>query len=288
MNEAVRCATVAEALAQSHSLDSGSARLDTELLLVEVLGVDRAFLRAWPEHGLSRAECDRFAALLARRRAGEPIAYILGRRDFWTLSLEVSPHTLIPRPDTETLVEVALSLAPCPETDAVRVLDLGTGSGAVALALASERPAWRVDAVDIDPHCVSLAARNAERNGLQNVRSWSSDWFSRVATRYDLIVSNPPYIDAEDRHLRQGDVRFEPRRALVAARGGLAAIGHIAGQATGVLVDGGVLAVEHGCDQARQVRALFESCGYREVRTTPDAAGAARVTSGRRAVATSC
>ena len=288
MRDAEPCTTVAEALAHSGSLDSSSARLDIELLLVEVLGVDRAFLRAWPEHVLSGAERDRFGGLLARRRAGEPIAYILGRRDFWTLSLEVSPHTLIPRPDTEALVEVALSLAPTSAASAPKVLDLGTGTGAVALALASERPQWAVDAVDIDPHCVALAARNAERNGLRNVRSWCSDWFSQIEKRYDLIVSNPPYIDAEDPHLQEGDVRFEPRRALVAARGGLAAIGHIAGQATVRLEDGGILAVEHGCDQARQVRALFERCGYREVRTSPDAAGLARVTSGRRAETTPC
>jgi release factor glutamine methyltransferase len=264
-------------LARHAELTSASSRLDVEILLCHVLGKERVFLRAWPETQLTVAQVLRFEQLLACRRQGQPVAYLTGRREFWSLSLQVNDDTLIPRPETEALV--AEALARCPDT-AMRVLDLGTGSGAIALALACERPLWQIDAVDVSPGCIEVACRNAIAHDLQNVQFSVSDWFSRLSDGYPLIVSNPPYIDGDDPHLRQGDVRFEPRRALVAAEHGMAAIRHIVAAAPRRLEAGGYLMIEHGCEQGQACARLFAGAGFVGIACVQDLAGRDRVTLG--------
>jgi release factor glutamine methyltransferase len=272
-------ATIETLLNSAELPDSPSAKLDAELLLAHVLGKPRSFLRTWPEQGVDAATAERFAALLARRRAGEPVAYLLGRQGFWSLELEVAPHTLIPRPDTELLVETALAL--CPGGPA-RVLDLGTGTGAIALALACERPAWQVLGVDRVPEAVLLAERNRERLKLGNARFAESIWFSTLGgERFRLIVGNPPYIAAEDPHLAQGDVRFEPASALVAGRDGLDDIRLIVDEAPAHLEPGGWLLLEHGYDQGDAVRRLFAARGFIAVESRRDLGGHERITLGR-------
>lgn len=259
--------------------ESPSARLDAEWLLAAALGKPTSYLRTWPEREVP-AECEaRFVADLARRRQGEPIAYILGRQGFWSLDLEVAPHTLIPRPDTELLVETALQLMP---TTPINVLDLGTGSGAIALALAHDRPTWSVTGVDRIVEAVALANRNAARLRLANVRFVESQWFSALAgQRYALMVSNPPYIRARDPHLAQGDLRFEPGSALVAGEDGLDDIRQIISHAPEHLEQGGWLLLEHGYDQAREVRQLLKSRGFADVQSRTDLGGHERISLGR-------
>ena len=272
--------TLQSLLAAADLPDSPSPRLDAELLLAHVLGKPRSFLRTWPEHEPDAEQCARFERLLQRRRAGEPVAYLLGRQGFWSLDLEVSPDTLIPRPDTELLVETALQLAPATPLE---VLDLGTGTGAIALALAAERPAWRVTGVDRVEAAVALAVRNGQRLGLANARFQLSHWFDGLGgQRFGLIVSNPPYIAADDRHLGEGDVRFEPASALVAGADGLDDIRLIVAQAPRHLLPGGWLLLEHGFDQGAAVRALLDGAGFVEVHSRRDLAGHERISLGRR------
>ncbi|GAB3474750.1 peptide chain release factor N(5)-glutamine methyltransferase [Azotobacter salinestris] len=259
--------------------DSPSPRLDAEWLLATALGKPASYLRTWPEREVPEAVAARFAADLARRRAGEPVAYILGRQGFWSLDLEVAPTTLIPRPDTELLVETALALLPATDT---AVLDLGTGTGAIALALAAERPAWRLAGVDRVAEAVALAERNRLRLGLGNVEFLQSDWFSTLdGRRFDLIASNPPYIAADDPHLALGDVRFEPASALVAGADGLDDIRRIVAEAPGHLKAGGWLLLEHGFEQAGAVRALLAARGFVEVHSRRDLGGHERISLGR-------
>ena len=236
--------TVAELLAQAKLPDSESRVLDAELLLCHVLGKGRSYLRTWPEALLNTEQVERFLALLARRRAGEPVAYLLGERGFWSLDLQVSPATLIPRADTERLVELGLELGP---TGVAQVLDLGTGTGAIALALAAERGDWQLTGSDRVPDAVALAQSNAERLQLSNTRFLLSNWFSALQGQcFDLILSNPPYIAAEDPHLAQGDVRFEPRSALVSGADGLDDIRLLVAAAPDHLKQGGWFLLEHG------------------------------------------
>lgn len=269
-----------ESLLKSAELpDSPSPRLDAELLLAHALGQSRSYLRTWPEREPDAAQCAAFAALLERRRAGEPVAYLLGRQGFWSLDLEVAPHTLIPRPDTELLVETALALGP---GGPARVLDLGTGTGAIALAVACERPAWQVLGVDRVAEAVALAERNRARLGLGNARFVESVWFSTLGgERFALIVGNPPYIAADDRHLSEGDVRFEPASALVAGEDGLDDIRRIVAEAPEHLEAGGWLLLEHGYDQAEAVRALFAARGFAAVESRRDLGGHQRITLGQ-------
>lgn len=272
-------ATIMTLLNEAQLPDSPSARLDAELLLAAALGKPRSFLRTWPERVVSREAHDLFDRYLARRVAGEPVAYILGRQGFWSLDLEVAPHTLIPRPDTELLVETALALLPASPS---RVLDLGTGTGAIALALACERLSWQVLGVDRIPEAVALAERNRERLRLANVAFRASHWFSAVeGERFSLIVSNPPYIPSTDPHLKQGDVRFEPSSALVSGQDGLDDIRLIIDQAPNHLESGGWLMLEHGFDQPDAVRDLLLSRGFSAVESRRDLGGHERISLGR-------
>lgn len=259
--------------------DSPTPRLDAELLLAAALNKPRSYLRTWPEREPDADQLALFQASLQRRRQGEPVAYILGHQGFWSLDLEVAPHTLIPRPDTELLVETALDLLPATPLE---VLDLGTGTGAIALALASERPAWQVTGVDRVEEAVALAERNRQRLALGNAGFLLSHWFSALAgRRYGLILSNPPYIRADDRHLAQGDVRFEPSSALVSGSDGLDDIRAIIQAAPEHLLPGGWLLLEHGFDQAGDVRRLLGDAGFAEVHSRRDLAGLERISLGR-------
>ena len=272
-------ATIQSLLDSADLPTSPTARLDAELLLAAVLGKPRSYLRTWPEHEPGAEQLAAFAALLERRRMGEPVAYILGHQGFWSLDLEVAPHTLIPRPDTELLVETALQLAPATPQ---RVLDLGTGSGAIALALASERCGWQVTGVDRIAEAVALAERNRQRLKLGNAEFRQSSWFDGLAgERFGLILSNPPYIAADDRHLGEGDVRFEPLSALVAGVDGLDDIRQIIAQAPRHLQAGGWLLLEHGYDQAEAVRELLAAAGFTAVDSRRDLGGHQRISLGR-------
>ena len=254
------------------------ARLDADVLTAHAVGCSRATLYAFPERPVSAEQAGRLAAIVRRRQRGEPLAYIVGWREFWSLTLRVDPRVLIPRPETECLVEAALPHI----GDAARVLDLGTGSGAVALALAASRPHARVVGVDRDTGCIDVARENAARLGLAAVFR-QSDWFSAFARneRFDVVVANPPYVADGDPHLAADGLRFEPRDALVAGADGLAALRRIVTAAPDHLVPGGWLCVEHGHRQHVAARELFRAHGFGDVETTVDLAGVPRVTCGR-------
>jgi release factor glutamine methyltransferase len=260
-------------------LRGADARLDAELLLAHALGTSRARLYAWPEYAPDAEQRAAFERLLAARERGEPIAYLTGRREFWSLDLAVTPDVLIPRHETELVVELALErIAHDRES---RVADLGTGSGAIALAIARERPRARVTATDASAAALEVAHGNAERLGIGNVTFASGDWCAALGgERFDLIVSNPPYIAADDAHLAQGDLRFEPASALASGSDGLDAIRRIVQDAPAHLADGGALLLEHGWDQAARVRALLQAHGFESVASVRDNAGHERVTSG--------
>ncbi|MFI8482921.1 peptide chain release factor N(5)-glutamine methyltransferase [Pseudomonas sp. NPDC078700] len=271
--------TIQAILSSTELPDSPTARLDLELLLAHVLGKSRSYLHTWADKTLSDEQLEQFAAAIKRRQDGEPVAYILGQQGFWSLDLEVAPHTLIPRPDTELLVETALELIPATPAN---VLDLGTGTGAIALALASERPAWQVTGVDRVSQAVALAERNRNRLKLGHARFLLSNWFEAVAgQRYQLIVSNPPYIAADDQHLSQGDVRFEPSSALIAGADGLDDIRLIIEQAPNYLNAQGWLLLEHGYDQAAAVCQLLSARGFNQVESRRDLGGHQRISIGR-------
>lgn len=259
---------------------SDSPRLDAEILLAAALERPRSYLRAWPERTLEPARAACFAAWLDRRRAGEPVAYILGRREFWSLDLEVTPDTLIPRPETELLVELALARLPMDRP--ATVADLGTGSGAIALALAVERPMARIVATDQSPAALVVARRNARRLGIDNVEFRQGDWCAPLGNeRFDLIAANPPYVAAADPRWRHGELRFEPPTALVAGDDGLDALRVIVVQAPACLQPGGWLLLEHGYDQGETVPVLLRERGFDAVSDHRDAAGLSRTSSGR-------
>ncbi|CAH1596627.1 protein-(glutamine-N(5)) methyltransferase [Vibrio jasicida] len=256
-----------------------SPSLDAAILLCHVLGKPRSYLLTWPERALEAEQQAQFEMLLERRIAGEPVAYIIGEREFWSLPLKVSPSTLIPRPDTERLVEVALDKT---FDQTGPILDLGTGTGAIALALASEMPARQVMGVDLKQEAKELAEYNAAQLNIKNVTFDQGSWFEPIAsgTKFALIVSNPPYIDEKDPHLSQGDVRFEPKSALVADENGLADIRYISDLARQYLQEGGWLAFEHGYDQGDAVREILTNFGFEQVMTEKDYGGNDRVTLG--------
>ncbi len=257
---------------------SDSAKLDIEILLCVVLNKERSYLLTWPDKMLSEEQLHSFLQLLARRIQGEPIAYITGVKEFWSLPLVVSESTLIPRPDTETLVELVLEQYKGIKN--INCLDLGTGTGAIALALASENPMWQIDAIDFNLDAVQLAQLNAKNLKLLQVNIFQSYWFSEVdaGKKFDLIVSNPPYIDCEDINLKQGDVRFEPASALIASDNGLADIKHIADIARSFLTSQGKLFFEHGFEQGHAVRRILLNIGFEKVQTEQDLNGHDRIT----------
>lgn len=256
--------------------NSDSAKLDSQVLLLHVLQKPRSYLFTWPEKLLTNEQVTQFNKYCERRESGEPVAHITGLREFWSLPLEVNPTTLIPRPDTETLVEQALSLT-LPKN--AKVLDLGTGTGAIALALASEMPNWQVTGIDRVADAVELANKNKQRLGFNNVTFIQSDWMSAVPEqRFDIIVSNPPYIEPDDIHLQQGDVRFEPLSALVAKEDGMADIKHIICQSRGYLQKNGYLLLEHGFQQSIKVRRFFAEMAYENILTVKDLGNNDRIT----------
>jgi release factor glutamine methyltransferase len=258
----------------------GLQRIDAEFLLAHYLAKPRAWLYAFSDQPLSDRQVEDFMALAKRRAAGEPVAYITGRRGFWSFDLCVSPDTLIPRPETELLVELAL--AHIPENHPCRILDLGTGSGAIALALAHERPGSQVTAVDVSEPALAIADRNAAELKLRNLAFIRSYWFAELGGQlFDLIVSNPPYIEISDTHLQQGDLRFEPRSALASGADGLDDIRVIVSQAPQHLSRHGWLLVEHGWNQGKAIRQLFNAAGFIDVATEQDLEQRDRVTMGR-------
>jgi release factor glutamine methyltransferase len=255
-------------------------RTEAGILLAHTLGKPRSWLVAHADDPADAEGAAAFAALVERRAAGEPVAYLTGRRGFWTLELEVTPATLIPRPETELLVELAL--ARLPRDGSPRVVDLGTGSGAIALAIARECPHARVLATDASADALAVARRNAEANAIHNVAFTRSDWFAALTQdRFDLVVSNPPYIAADDAHLQQGDLRFEPVGALASGRDGLDDIRRIVSDARSHLAADGWLLFEHGWDQGAAARELLEAAGYGEVFTAQDLEQRDRVSGGR-------
>jgi release factor glutamine methyltransferase len=274
-------------------LDAATARIEVQSLLQYVLQVPRAYLLAHPEQILDTKQQTAYESILLRRLQGEPIAHILGEREFFGLNFKVTPATLIPRPDTELLVELALQRIPSPGLSATlsrqrerggkvfRVLDLGTGSGAIALSIAHSRPDVAVTAVDASEAALEVARENARCLGAANISFLRSDWFSVLGgQRFDLIVSNPPYVAAGDAHLTQGDVRFEPLSALASGADGLDDIRGIVSRAEAYLELGAWLLLEHGYDQAVRVRDIFQQNGFKEIFSAKDIAGIDRVSGG--------
>ncbi|WP_062266988.1 peptide chain release factor N(5)-glutamine methyltransferase [Endozoicomonas arenosclerae] len=260
---------------QARREQSDTARLDAEVLLCHVLDKPYSYLFTWPEKELSHEQSQQFEALIEQRTKGTPVAYLTGEKEFWSLKLKVSPSVLIPRPDTELLVELALAM---PLADDATVADLGTGSGAIALAMAAERPQWKVIGVDRLPEPVATSKDNARLNQISNVTFVEGSWCSPLPNQLDMIVSNPPYIREDDEHLAQGDVQFEPRSALTAGKDGLDDIRTISTQALEKLKPGGWLLFEHGYDQSEEIQNILASCGYESIETRQDLSNQDRVT----------
>lgn len=257
------------------------SRLETEILMCHVLKKNRAYLFAHPEELISQNQIEHFEELIQQRVKGIPIAYITGSRDFWSLSLKVNPATLIPRHETERLVELVLELMP--NKPGISLLDLGTGSGAIALAIATERPYWDIDACDYSKEALIIAKENATDLGITNVTFYQSDWFKQLPRkRYHAIVANPPYIAEQDPHLLEGDVRFEPQTALVSGQEGLADLQYIIEQSIDYLVPEGLLLLEHGYDQMSYLRSILNKLGYENVQCWQDIQGHDRVSGGWR------
>ena len=267
-------------MAHQKLADSTSARFDAEILMAHVLGSTRSFLYANPELELPSKRADHFKKLIRQRAQGQPIAYLTGSCEFWSLPLRVNSSVLIPRPDTELLVETALEKIPA-HAD-WRVADLGTGSGAIALAIASERKTCEIHATDISMAAIRVARENAIQLGINHIRFHRGSWSEALMGKFHLVVCNPPYIDADDPHLQQGDLRFEPRKALTPGSDGLRAIRLISQLVKPVLVDGGWLMFEHGWDQGPATRETLEHTGFVNVTTLQDLAGHDRVTIGEK------
>ena len=280
-------ATISEALDWAAELFSSAdpsenldIKIDAEVLLSHVTEKQRSYFYTWPESRLTLQQWQLYQSLCRRRQAGEPVAYIVGYREFWTLKLKVNKHVLIPRPETELLVETALEKM---SDKGASVIDLGTGSGAIALALASERKGWLITATDISHEALTVARDNAMLNGINHVSFFQGSWCQPVSGRlFDLVVANPPYIAPDDKHLTIGDVRSEPDIALISAQEGLADIRAIASQAQRVLKSDGWLLVEHGYNQGASVSQIFDQEGYRNIDTVTDLGCHERVTMGQK------
>jgi release factor glutamine methyltransferase len=273
--------TVLAAAVRSLQDVSDSALLDAEVLLCAVLSKQRPYLRAWPDKKLNVEQIEAFKTLLNERQRGKPIAYITGNREFWSRDFQVSPNVLIPRPDTELLIEH--SLARIPENQPYRrIIDLGTGSGIIAITLAAERPHAHLSATDICTAALQIAKANATKHNVERIQFHHSNWFDSIPDgKFDLIVSNPPYVAKDDDHLQQGDLRFEPLTALISAEQGLSDIRTIAETSRDRLENGGFLLVEHSYNQQQDVQTLFRTFGYQHVQTHTDLSGQPRVTSGQ-------
>ena len=262
----------------SSSDDDGATTLDAEILLAHVLGCSRASVLANPDKQVTATQHAQYKLLYSRRANGEPIAYLIGTKEFWSLDLMVNPSVLVPRPETELLVQRCLYRC---DTGEENIVDLGTGSGAVALAIASELPRSKVVAVDICREAVKTARCNSRSLGLENIEVVESDWFTNLGhVQFDLIAANPPYVDPEDPHLT-GTIRYEPREALVAGEHGLSELKKIIRSGPSYLINAGWLLLEHGYDQASSVRDLLNAAGFETVRTYRDVAGRDRVTEGQ-------
>ncbi len=267
-------------------LQTDEATIEAQLLLQHVLNVNRAWIIAHQNDALEANIHAAFEALLKRRLNGEPIAYILGYREFYGLKLKVTPDTLIPRPDTEALVEAAL--AKIPQNQSCKILDLGTGTGAIALAIAHNRPQVFVTATDASENALKIAQENAQNLKITNIEFVQSDWFGALQNQsFDVIVSNPPYIEQNDVHLTQGDLRYEPITALVSGQDGLDDIHHIIANAPQHLNPRGYLLLEHGYNQAKSVAVLLKNAGFSEIETIKDLGSNERVTLGRYVAAVS-
>lgn len=277
---------IAEAVAwgtEQLSETSPTAKLDTEVILCRLLGKQRTYLLAFGDEPLANEILSQFSDHIEQRSQGKPVAYITGVRDFWSFTLRVNEATLIPRPDTELLVEFVLEMKL--PAQGIRVLDLGTGSGAIALAIALERPGWEVSAVDISMDALTVAKENADTLQLKNVEFWLSDWFENIPHEkpFDLIVSNPPYIAETDPHLNEGDVRFEPKSALVAADHGLINYRKLISEAKKYFNPDGWLIMEHGYTQGAEIQSMFTEADYSEIDTRQDLSGLDRITFARNA-----
>ncbi|HRD69762.1 MAG TPA: peptide chain release factor N(5)-glutamine methyltransferase [Legionella sp.] len=266
---------------QHLKVESPEPRLDAEILLMHSLSKNRAYLYAHPDQILSDDQLKEYLHLIYQRARGIPIAYITGHREFWSLCLKVNPHTLIPRHETERLVELVIELLP--DTSETHILDLGTGSGAVALAVATERPQWQITACDISIEALKIARENATNLGITNIQFFHSDWFKSLPPQsYHAILSNPPYIAQDDPHLAQGDIRFEPLSALASGQDGLADLQYIIRNSYNYLLPGGMLLMEHGFDQKIPINTIMKQIGYNNVHCWQDLNGVDRVSGGWR------
>lgn len=259
---------------------SDSAALDAEVLLCHTFGKSRSFLRAWPEKQLLCEQHNKFKQLLEQRHQGVPIAYITECKEFWSREFYVSPDVLIPRPDTELLIELSLNLIA--DKPGARLIDLGTGSGNIAITLAAERPDLQVFATDLSDKVLKIAGQNAKAHNIDNINFIQSSWFEEIShSEFDLVISNPPYIAQDDPHLLQGDVRFEPEKALISENQGLKDITAICNQARSFLKTDGTLLIEHGFDQQSAVQELFNTFDFQGIKTQHDLSGNPRVTIGQ-------
>ncbi len=259
---------------------SNTAQLDSEILLCHVLKKNRAFLRAWPEKKLNTEQILEFQKLVKKRKTGLPIAYLVGIKEFWSREFIVNQHVLIPRPETELLIEFALELIP--DNQSKSIVDLGTGSGAIGITLAAERPISKIIATDKSIPALDIAKTNAKKHNITNIEFMVSHWLRQFGNeKHHLMVSNPPYIAPQDPHLQQGDLRFEPPIALMANRQGLNDIFEIVKTAKNFISAGGYLLIEHGYNQKQQVQSIYEKCNYTNIASHHDLAGQPRITLGQ-------
>ena len=261
------------------SASSPSAMLDVQVLLSFVLRCNTAHLAAWPEKDITKEQQSHYLQLIRQRQQGLPVAHLTGQREFWSLNFFVDNSTLIPRPETETLIEFILTKFTRREN--LKLLDMGTGTGAIAITIANEKPEWQIVASDVSKEALKLARQNSEQHHTANISFIQSDWFENItAVDFDIIVSNPPYVASDDPHLQQGDVRFEPLSALTSGIAGMDDIEHLCSHAAEHLNNNGWLIVEHGYNQAQQVAECFTKNGFSEIQQQRDISGHLRMTAG--------